>query len=495
VFARNCRDNNGRMLNPGWHRVTADLVRIRGPRSGEIAFRSWGDWVDVVSADADGADVAYVRRDGKKVTGRVKGKVDRALVPAKSAKAPKVLRLDFVDVQQGDAAVLETPGGQVMLVDGGESQMFARYLAARFPRSTAEKPQPLACIVVTHGDADHFEGLSLIARTEKDADERSLFVHPERVFHNGLVKGSGKLPDAEMFGATAPVGKRTVVTALHDDLRAVPSSAMNAPFKTWKGTLEHWTERAPITIERLERGAAGKFGFLADEGIDVQVLGPVPIGSGAKRGLPLLPAPPPRIGAKPKTPKNGAPSASHTINGHSVVLLVRYGNVRFLLAGDLNEEVESQLVADHEAGRIDLTAEVLKVPHHGSADYDEAFLGRVAPVVSVVSSGDESETKEYIHPRATLMGALGRHARGDVAEPVMFVTELAAFFSKLGPVTTQDGKKVFAFERTAYGIVHCRTDGRRLLVYTHSGKQDQKEAYAFVVGDDGTVTPDKVAIL
>jgi hypothetical protein len=483
------------MLTPGWHRVTADLVRIRGPRSGEIAFRSWGDWVDVVSADADGADVAYVRRDGKKVTGRIKGKVEKALVPAGSAKVPKVLRLDFVDVQQGDAAVLETPGGQVMLVDGGESQMFARYLAARYPRSTAEKPQQLACIVVTHGDADHFEGLSRIAQSEKDANERSLFVHPERVFHNGLVKGPGKLPDAEMFGATAKVGKRTVVTDLHDDPRTVPTTVMNAPFKTWKGTLAQWTARGPIMIERLERGSADKFGFLAEEGIDVQVLGPVPIGTGAKRGLPLLSTPPPRIGAKPKNPAtNPAPSASHTINGHSVVLLVRYGNVRFLLAGDLNEEVEKQLVADHEAGLVDLTAEVLKVPHHGSADYAEEFLGRVAPVVSVVSSGDESEAKEYIHPRATLMGSLGRHARGDVAEPVVFVTELAAFFSMLGPVTTKDGKKVFGFERSAYGIVHCRTDGKRLLVYTHSGKEDQKEAYAFVVGADGTVTPDKVAI-
>lgn len=475
--------------------MTADLVRIRGPK-GEVAFRSWGDWVNVVRHDADGAEVAYVRRDGKKVTGRVKGKVEKALVPSGSPKEPKVLRLDFVDVQQGDAAVLETPKGQVMLVDGGESQMFARYLAARYPRSTAEKPQPVACIVVTHGDADHYEGLSRIAESEKIDEERSLFLHPERVFHNGLVKGPGKLPDDEMFGATAMVGKRRVVTDLHDDVRTVAAAAMNRPFKTWKGTLDHWSARGPIAVERLERGVEGKFGFLGDEDIEVRVLGPVTVGTGAKRGLPLLSVPPPRVGAGGKARKTGggAVSAGHTINGHSVVLLVRYGNVRFLLAGDLNEEAEKQLVADHEAGRIDLTAEVLKVPHHGSADYDEEFLGRVAPVVSVVSSGDESEAKEYIHPRATLMGALGRHARRDVPEPVVFVTELSAFFSKLGRVTTEDGKSEFGFKRSAYGIVHCRTDGRRLLVYTHSGKEDQKEAYAFVVGDDGTVTPDAVAL-
>ncbi len=53
------------------------------------------------------------------------------------------------------------------------------------------------------------------------------------------------------------------------------------------------------------------------------------------------------------------------------------------------------------------------MPHHGSADFSGAFIKMVSPVVSVVSSGDESARKEYIHPRATLMGALGKHSRVD----------------------------------------------------------------------------------
>ena len=70
------------------------------------------------------------------------------------------------------------------------------------------------------------------------------------------------------------------------------------------------------------------------------------------------------------------------------------------------------------------------MPHHGSADFSGAFFQMVSPVVSVVSSGDESARKEYIHPRATLMGALGRYSR--VAEPLVFVTELVAFFNVEG---------------------------------------------------------------
>ncbi len=50
----------------------------------------------------------------------------------------------------------------------------------------------------------------------------------------------------------------------------------------------------------------------------------------------------------------------------------------------------------------------------------------------MVSSGDESARKEYIHPRATLIGALGKHSRVD--EPLIFVTELVAFFETEGNV-------------------------------------------------------------
>ncbi len=114
------------------------------------------------------------------------------------------------------------------------------------------------------------------------------------------------------------------------------------------------------------------------------------------------------------------------------------------------------------------------MPHHGSADFSGAFVQAVAPIVSVVSSGDENARKEYIHPRATLMGALGKWSR--VPEPLIFVTELVAFFNVEGwsrLSDAQEGRRSAAsssrFSRTAFGIVKTRTDGKRLLVYTDSG--------------------------
>jgi hypothetical protein len=50
----------------------------------------------------------------------------------------------------------------------------------------------------------------------------------------------------------------------------------------------------------------------------------------------------------------------------------------------------------------------------------------------------------------------------------------------------------FAFKRTQFGIVHIRTDGRRVLVFTHSGKRDMKEAYAFKVDGNGHIEYEEV---
>jgi hypothetical protein len=170
--------------------------------------------------------------------------------------------------------------------------------------------------------------------------------------------------------------------------------------------------------------------------------------------------------------------------------------VRFLLTGDLNQEAENILSKMANEENIDIKSEVLKVPHHGSADFEPEFLQLVSPVVSVISSGDESSRKEYIHPRATLVGSLGKHSR--LATPLVFATELVAFFEMMGnakPIKKPKDKTqdvFFAFKRTQFGIVHIRTDGKRVLVFTHSGRRDMKEAYSFNVDASGHVEFEQV---
>ena len=85
------------------------------------------------------------------------------------------------------------------------------------------------------------------------------------------------------------------------------------------------------------------------------------------------------------------------------------------------------------------------------------------------------------------MAALGKASRTTPA--IIICTELAAFFKTLGyvPNPKDASKKVFAFERTNFGIAHVRTDGERVLAFTHSGKKFLNEAYRFTVSATGEV--------
>ncbi len=87
-------------------------------------------------------------------------------------------------------------------------------------------------------------------------------------------------------------------------------------------------------------------------------------------------------------------------NEASVVALVRYGTVRFLLMGDA-ERGEEQWLLEHTDS---LRADVLKVGHHGSSTSSTtAFLDAVSPRLALVSVGAGNS---YGHPSANVMLAL-----------------------------------------------------------------------------------------
>ncbi|HJR62310.1 MAG TPA: DNA internalization-related competence protein ComEC/Rec2, partial [Gemmatimonadaceae bacterium] len=88
-------------------------------------------------------------------------------------------------------------------------------------------------------------------------------------------------------------------------------------------------------------------------------------------------------------------------NEASVVSLVRYGSVRFLLVGDAERGEEQWLLQRQPAL---LRADVLKVGHHGSSTSTTAgFLAAVRPRVALVSVGAGNN---YHHPSPAVMRAL-----------------------------------------------------------------------------------------
>lgn len=515
---------------PATHLINVDLAKVfrTSDRKGLLNVLTWGASVEVVAITPAHVKVKATAFEVQP-DGSVKPvPVDGFIVPPKGTKPAsvvveraknKILKVDFVDVQQGDGAVIETPTGKVMLIDGGDNQMFARYLASRFRGTTASRPKEIDCILVSHGDADHFAGLTEIHTSETNKTRfKQLFIHPRRVYHNGIVKRPGKqgnrtLKVTEQLGKTVAAGKDLIITGLEENLLDVPDAEMNQPFLEWKNALKAFRKRGPIVFRRIEQGDDKEFDFLTEDGLKVEVLGPIPTTVGTKTGLKFLRTPKkgPRSAGDVfslREDGTGSPSASHTINGHSVILRITYGGFSFLFSGDLNEESERALTRAHNSGELSLQAEVFKVPHHGSADFSGAFLQAVSPVVSIVSSGDENQQKEFIHPRATLVGSLGKYSR--LEEPLVFVTELVAFFKveklvapechkmKDGAAVISQGvaeldpkarKPFFAFSRAAFGLVTVRTDGDRLLVCTNSGRTELKEAYAFVMNEKGKPVP------
>ena len=88
------------------------------------------------------------------------------------------------------------------------------------------------------------------------------------------------------------------------------------------------------------------------------------------------------------------------VNDISLVLMVQYGDVRFLLTGDMESIAEQELV---ESG-ADLKADVLKVGHHGSySSTSYIFLREVMPTYAVISL---AAGNEYGHPHDEPMSRL-----------------------------------------------------------------------------------------
>ena len=136
-------------------------------------------------------------------------------------------------------------------------------------------------------------------------------------------------------------------------------------YAEWRGAVSN--EGAKVT--QAQSGQVIAF----DDGLRLQVLGP------------------------PERLRSGT---SSDVDNASVVLRLEYGEVRFLLTGDIFIEAERLLVT--EGAPID--SDVLKVPHHGSRTSSSgAFLARVSPAAAVISVDTEDR---FVHPHPEVASAL-----------------------------------------------------------------------------------------
>ena len=101
-------------------------------------------------------------------------------------------------------------------------------------------------------------------------------------------------------------------------------------------------------------------------------------------------------------PPEGLPAGiEKNANNGSLALRLDYGEVSFLLTGDIEVDVERHLAA---VAGDKLRADVLKVGHHGSrTSTTQSFLELVNPQSAVISAGRDNR---YGHPHADVMQRL-----------------------------------------------------------------------------------------
>lgn len=96
-------------------------------------------------------------------------------------------------------------------------------------------------------------------------------------------------------------------------------------------------------------------------------------------------------------------SSYDELNNYSIVIKMVYGETSFLFTGDAEIVSEKEMLEKN----YDLTADVLKIGHHGSySSTGDAFLGAVDPTYAIISLG---KNNSYGFPHRETMEKLKKH--------------------------------------------------------------------------------------
>ena len=367
----------------------------------------------------------------------------------------QLLEIVFVDVGQGDGALLVTPDDKKFVIDAGVSDNMFEYLRWRF--TGFEKAHTdFDGLIITHPDKDHYFGFNGLI------DDQN--VQAAHIWHSGIVEQFAVTASGEQSTRNSVLlGSKTnnddndqgFLTGLieTDDALKQHLSNQDRWIKKTSGKPKQYPDLLNSALIALADNGERRFpditmlstahgeitddqsylpGFGPDNATEcvIEIIGPVvePDIQGAARlrtftGTPIE--------------KTTALNTGKTKNGHSVLLKLTYKNARVLFGGDLNSPAEMFLLHHYtglpvydagavtdadivEAGRPVFGADISKACHHGSADFTDVFLSCINPAATVISSGDN---ESHAHPRSDTLGAIGHHGRGH--RSLIFSTELA----------------------------------------------------------------------
>ena len=269
-----------------------------------------------------------------------------------------VMRAHFIDVDQGDAALLEFSCGVILIDAGGTNDAsttrLIRYLTRFFERRP-DLNDTINTIFITHTHKDHNKSLKDVVRS----------FNVENYVHNGELTGSGKSNAKWMV-------KPGNAEAASINMRTIGQTEINA--------------------------LSSRTGFTDG------VIDSVNCQGGVDPDIRIL------AGAYEENP--GWPDgAFNNGNNKSLVIRVEYGEAVFLFTGDLEEHAIEELVAYYEGTEL-LDVDVYQVGHHGSYNgTTQSLMESMTPDIAILSMSKSSFREpwtawQFGHPRQSLVRTL-----------------------------------------------------------------------------------------
>jgi len=252
-----------------------------------------------------------------------------------SAPAPSsgaLLKVNYLDVGQGDSEFIELPNGQTMLIDAGNPENGSGIVSY----ITSRGHNKIDYLIATHPHADHIGGMATVV----DSLDIGTIYMPRT--------SDGDTPTTSVY--------KKLLTSIQS-----------------KG-LKINTAKAGVSI--VNTGS-----------LSATMIAPNSTGYG-------------------------------DLNQYSAVIMLTYGKNKFLFMGDAGNTSESEIAAD-------VSADVLKVGHHGSKTAtSQKFLNKVHPKQAVIEVGSGNK---YGHPTQQALNRLKSIGatvyRTDLCSTIVFTSD------------------------------------------------------------------------
>ncbi len=262
------------------------------------------------------------------------------------------LRVVFLDVGQGDSALLTTPGGKNYLIDAGDDR-FSPGSKVIVPYLRSRGISKLDGIVMSHPHRDHIGGIPYLL---DHVDVASVI--------------EAKMPDdfdlARAERTSENPQESIEASALYDRIIRTLKQKKIPLIRVKTGQRLSWDRAITVTVH--------------NDGMDAN-------------------------STRVINPETGTfEEGLFNVNNMSVVLKVRLGSVSYLFTGDAERQAENAMIARGE----NLAATVLKAGHHGSrTSSTKKFLDRVNPTYAVIPVGKNS----FRHPNQKVHEDLRKRCR------------------------------------------------------------------------------------